>query len=161
MEFLILTYLFNRILGHNVISSEVLALAKMSLLDRTPPFRMSFSAAVLSLNITKVTIKSVRILTHILSSDIFMSFLSISYIFLQNQFIQIGFCLPRACNADDVNHLIDFSIKTYQSLKASNSLPRTTKVLSVRSIKEDYSPFEDSKFRILGYFLIKSTENYN
>ncbi|XP_077286857.1 O-acyltransferase like protein-like isoform X2 [Arctopsyche grandis] len=102
-------------------SIDPASLSKMILLDNTPPYEMSFSAVILCLNITKTTLYSSHVIT-------------------------MGICLPRICQEHDIHELLDFSIKTYQNIRVSGSLPRTAKILNVRKLNNAPNISHNPKF---------------
>lgn len=56
------------------------------------------------------------------------------YFCFQSYDISLGVCLPRSCEPDDIESLISFSITLTDNHRTNKSIPRTTKITSLRQI---------------------------
>jgi hypothetical protein len=58
--------------------------------------------------------------------------------YFQSYDITMGICLPRSCNAEDLESIITFSIMINDNLKSNKTVPRIAKVTSIRTVEEYY-----------------------
>ncbi|KAL4703990.1 hypothetical protein ACJJTC_000376, partial [Scirpophaga incertulas] len=92
--------------------------------DNRPPCRLAYSVAQLRLNVTKLTMaKSFELV--------------------------LGLCLPRSCSIDDVESIVTFSIMLNDNLKTNKTVPRLTKITSLRHVEDYYHIENDTGALIL------------
>ncbi|XP_037300558.1 uncharacterized protein LOC115448403 [Manduca sexta] len=85
-------------------------LKQRDLRDDRPPIRLAYTIVELVMNISKFTIpKTYNII--------------------------MGMCIPRSCSKYDVESVVNFSIMINENLKTNRTLPRTTRISTVRQIK--------------------------
>ncbi|CAG9783362.1 unnamed protein product [Diatraea saccharalis] len=63
--------------------------------------------------------------------------------------ITLGLCMPRSCTIEDVESILIFSIMINDNLKSNKTIPRMTKVISMRKIEGHYNIESDSGAIIL------------
>lgn len=61
----------------------------------------------------------------------------------------MGMCLPYVCETQDIHELLDFSIKTYQNLRVSGTLPRIAKISSIRTLYGSPGLVEEMGLQVL------------
>lgn len=70
-------------------------------------------------------------------------FLVLVIFIFQSYDIIFGVCLPRSCSPDDIESLINFSITLNDNLRTNKSIPRTTKITSLRQIDKNFDITRD------------------
>ncbi|KAI5637346.1 acyltransferase family domain-containing protein [Phthorimaea operculella] len=91
---------------------------RLVMADNLPPYRLSYTAVQISLNLTKITMAEAYRIT-------------------------LGVCLPRSCSPEDIESIINFSIMINDNLKTNKTIPRMVKPVSFRQIERHYDITSD------------------
>ncbi|KAJ2946752.1 hypothetical protein O0L34_g12812 [Tuta absoluta] len=91
---------------------------RLVMADNSPPYRLSYTAVQIALNLTKITMAEAYTIT-------------------------LGVCLPRSCTPEDIESIINFSIMINDNLKTNKTIPRMVKPISFRQIEGYYDITSD------------------